>query len=105
MSEAPNRLKTIPGGNKPQIQSEGDLNKIMSGRIMPQAIDLEEAVIGAILIDKDAMPSVIEILRPDSFYLPKHQIMYEIMWELFSKSLPIDLLTLHESLKKAGKLD
>ena len=105
MPEAPKRLKTIPGGGKNTMQTEADVAKLMSGRVMPQAVDLEEAVLGAIMIDKDAMPSIIEILRPDSFYLPKHQILYTIMWDLFSKSQPIDLLTLHESLKKNKELE
>jgi replicative DNA helicase len=77
----------------------------MTGRVQPQAIPLEEAVLGAILIDTDAMPSVIEILRKETFYLKAHQIIYEIMSDLFGKQLPIDLLTVTEALTKNKMID
>ena len=75
------------------------------GRVQPQATLLEEAVLGAMLIDRDGLPSVIEILKIDSFYLPQHQIIFEVMTQLFQSSQPIDLLTVQEALKKAGKLE
>lgn len=77
----------------------------MFGKVMPQAIPLEEAVLGAIMLDKDGFPSIIEILRSETFYLPAHQEIFNIMSGLFGKSQPIDLLTVHEALKKAGKLE
>lgn len=60
---------------------------------------------GAIMIDKDGFPSIIEILRKESFYLDKNQTIFDVMSDLFGKSQPIDLLTVHESLKKTGKLE
>jgi replicative DNA helicase len=66
---------------------------------------LEEAVLGAIMIDKDGFPSIIEILRKESFYVEKNQVIFQVMSELFGKSQPIDLLTVHEALKKAALLE
>ncbi|MEL6390287.1 MAG: replicative DNA helicase [Bacteroidota bacterium] len=86
-------------------RAEADANALLYGRVMPQAIELEEAVLGAILVDRDGLPSVIEILRKESFYKEVHSTIYEVMLELFEKSQPIDLLTVHEQLKKKKQLD
>ena len=101
MPDLPNTLKAISGK---LTASRGD-SELLYGRIQPQAIPLEEAVLGAIMIDKDGFPSIIEILRKESFYLDKNQIIFEVMSDLFGKSQPIDLLTVHESLKKTNKLE
>ncbi len=98
-------LKSVEGGKFKSVTSEVDANALLYGRVMPQAIELEEAVLGAILVDRDGLPSVIEILRPESFYKEIHSEIYSVMLDLFEKSQPIDLLTVHESLKKAKKLD
>lgn len=74
-------------------------------KIPPQAGDIEQAVIGALLIDKDALLSVIDMLKPDIFYHDKYKIMCEAIIELYRKSEPIDILTLSEELKKKEKLD
>ena len=92
------KLRSVRGGDV-------DANALLYGRVMPQAVELEEAVLGAIMVDRDGLPSVIEILRKESFYKEGHQLIYEIMLELFEKSQPIDLLTVHESLKKKKSLD
>src|SRR5690554_8188955 len=76
------------------------------GRIPPQAIDLEQAVLGAMMIDGAAMNNVIDILRTkDAFYDPKHQAIFEAMSELYSTTTPIDLLTVTEQLRKLGSLE
>ncbi len=75
------------------------------GRVMPQAVDLEEAVLGACLLDKDAFTIVVEFLEPKSFYLPAHQEIFTAMKNLFHEQKPIDLLTVQESLHKTGKLN
>jgi len=74
-------------------------------RIPPQATDLEEAVLGAMLIDKDAVSTVIDILKPEAFYKPAHQYVYNAMHELFQSSQPIDLLTVTSFLRNQGQLD
>lgn len=75
------------------------------GKVQPQAINLEEAVLGALMLDKDAVALIIDILRPASFYREAHQHIYKAICVLFEKSHPIDLLTVTEELKKMGKLE
>ncbi len=104
MAETNKSLKTA-GGKLKGIKQQNDVNELVYGRVQPQAIPLEEGVLGAILIDKDALPAVIETLRKESFYSPAHTIIYETMVELFDKSQPIDILTVHEALKKTEQLD
>lgn len=104
MAEPGNTLKPV-GGKYTKYKNTEEQNPLLLGKVMPQAIPLEEAVLGAIMLDKDGFPSIIEILRPETFYLPAHQEIFNIMSNLFGKSQPIDLLTVHEALKKAGKLD
>lgn len=81
------------------------LNSIELGKVPPQAVDLEEAVLGALMLEKDAVNDVIDILSPDSFYKDTHQKIYDVIKDLFGKSLPIDILTVTEELKKRGELD
>lgn len=75
------------------------------GRIQPQATDLEEAVIGAMMIDKKGLGEVIDSLRPEVFYKPEHQVIFEAIFNLFEKTQPIDILTISQELRRMGKLD
>lgn len=75
------------------------------GKLPPQAVDLEEAVLGALMLEKEAVNDVIDILSPSSFYKESHQKIYECIQNLFQKSEPIDLLTVTQELRKAGDLD
>jgi replicative DNA helicase len=104
MAEISNSLKPV-GGKYSNYRSNDDPNQLLYGKVMPQAIPLEEAVLGAVMLDKDGFPSIIEILRSETFYLPAHQEIFNVMSTLFGKSQPIDLLTVHEALKKNGKLE
>ena len=73
---------------------------LSDGRIPPQAIDLEEAVLGAMLIDEKGVNEVIDILSPEVFYKKSHQLIFESIQRLFRESEPIDLLTVSADLKK-----
>src|SRR6056300_1356070 len=75
------------------------------GKIPPQAIDLEEVVLGAMMIDKKGVDEVIDILHPDAFYKDAHRYIYEAIFTLFETSEPIDLLTVSAQLKKEGQLE
>ena len=75
------------------------------GRVIPQAIDLEEAVLGAMMLEQSAVNAVIDVLRPDSFYKPAHSKIFDIIQNLFNDSEPIDLLTVTEALRKSGDLE
>lgn len=78
---------------------------LFHGKVPPQATALEEAVLGALMLDKDAVSLIIDILRPTSFYKDAHQHIYKAICTLFEKSHPIDLLTVTEELKTMGKLE
>lgn len=75
------------------------------GKLPPQALDLEEAVLGAMMIDKKGVDEVIDILQPDAFYKDGHKYIFEAIVNLFNDSQPIDLLTVSAQLKKMAKLD
>jgi replicative DNA helicase len=75
-----------------------------SNRVPPQNIEAERAVIGAVLIDNSVMDKVIDTVKPEFFYDPKHNIIFESITELYSDSSPIDVLTLTSQLKKNKKL-
>ncbi len=75
------------------------------GKVQPQALDFEAAVIGACLIEQDAFGVVSDILKPESFYDTKHQIIFAAIRKLAAEDKPIDLLTVTEQLKVEGNLD
>jgi replicative DNA helicase len=75
------------------------------GKLPPQALDLEEAVLGALMIEKDALSSVVDILKPDTFYKEAHQRIYNAILTLFGNSDPIDLLTVTNQLRKTGEIE
>lgn len=75
------------------------------GRLQPQAREFEEAVLGALMLEKDAYPQISEILRPESFYDRHHQMIYAAITDLAVRQEPIDILTVTEQLKKRGELD
>ena len=66
---------------------------------------MKEAILGAILLEKDALTQVLDVLQHDAFYVDAHQYIYQAMLRLFERSQPIDLLTVMEELKKSGELD
>ena len=78
---------------------------LKQGKIPPQAVELEEAVLGAMLIDKKGVDEVIDILQPDAFYKTANQLIFEAIYQLFQDSQPIDLLTVSSELRKKGKLE
>ena len=75
------------------------------GKLQPQALELEEAILGALMLEKDAFSEVCDILQPDSFYKPAHKSIYEAILALTQKSLPVDMLTVIEKLRNMGKLE
>jgi len=97
-------LTTVRGGLK-NFQQGMDADALQFGKVQPQAIPLEEVILGAIMIDKNALPSVLDILKIETFYKKAHQDIFEIMLDLFQKSQPIDILTVQEGLNKIKKLE
>lgn len=78
---------------------------LQNGKIPPQAIELEEAVLGAMMIDKKGVDEVIDILQPDAFYKDAHKHIFEAIYQLFTDSQPVDLLTVSAQLRKSAKLE
>ena len=81
------------------------IKNIENGKLPPQATDLERAVLGAIMVQKDAILDVIDIISTESFYKETHQHIYQAALELNNDSKPIDILTMREKLKKNGVLE
>lgn len=77
----------------------------MIDRVPPHNVEAEQAVLGAMLIKKEAIAEAIEILRPDDFYRDAHRIVFEAMLELFQKNEPVDIVTVTEQLKKNDLLE
>ena len=75
------------------------------GKLPPQAVDLEEAVLGAIMLEKNSVNESIDILKPESFYKESHQKIFTAIRDLFQNSEPIDILTVTKRLQKSGDLD
>src|ERR1700753_230043 len=75
------------------------------GKLPPQAVDLEEAVLGALMLEKDALSSVIDILNPEVFYKDNHQKIFQAIKQLFEKSQPVDILTVTAQLRQLGELE
>lgn len=90
--------------NKKQTRAE-ILETQVFGKMQPQAIPLEEAVLGALMLDREALGIVDTILSPETFYLSAHQHIYRAITGLAERSLPVDLLTVTDELRRLGKLD
>lgn len=104
-NQNPVQKKPLPKFKGNASKRGEDYSDFVYGKLPPQAKKLEEAVLGAIMLEKDALTVVLDILRADSFYADAHQAIYKAMKRLFEKSYPIDLLTVTEELKKSGELE
>ncbi|MDA0683569.1 MAG: replicative DNA helicase [Bacteroidetes bacterium] len=95
----------------PQISPRslsGDMpsTAMMSGaKVPPQAMNVEQSVLGAMLLEREAIPKTIEILVPGAFYTDRHNTIYEAILSLFERSNPVDLVTLGDELQRREKLE
>ncbi|MFK7905459.1 MAG: replicative DNA helicase [Chitinophagales bacterium] len=103
MADTPKSMKQVLGkmGSR---KRDADLSNYVFDKLPPQARDLEEVVLGGMMLDKDAVAEIIDILKPESFYVEAHQHIFEAIHDLFGKSQPVDILTVTEQLRKMGKL-
>ena len=74
-------------------------------KLLPQSIEAEEAVLGAILVNPISIGKVVEFLKPESFYKPSHKTIYEAILELYKKNEPIDIVTVSEHLRNKEELE
>ncbi|PUZ29058.1 replicative DNA helicase [Chitinophaga parva] len=82
-----------------------DVSTQIYGKVPPQSKELEEAVLGAIMLEKGAFDTVVEILKSDCFYVEAHKKIFLAMIRLAGKSMPVDILTVVEELRFMGELD
>lgn len=75
------------------------------GKLPPQALDLEEAILGALMLEKNALTAVVEFLRPEHFYSEQHKEIYTAIVDLFKASEPVDMRTVVAQLRKSAKLE
>ncbi|HEY9062177.1 MAG TPA: replicative DNA helicase [Pseudobacteroides sp.] len=75
------------------------------GRVPPQSIEAEQSVIGSMLLDKEVIPVVTEVLKSEDFYRADHKEIFEAVMDLFDSGEPVDLITVSEQLKLRGTLD
>jgi len=88
-----------------RVKSASSIIATEIGKVPPQAVDLEQAVLGAMMLEKNAINDTIDILTPNSFYDPKHFYIYKAIRDLFGNSNPIDLLTVTNKLRQEGELE
>ena len=81
------------------------MNEEQAKRLIPQDLDAEKSLLGAILISEESLPDIIEILKPDDFYDDRHRIIYGAMWTLYEKHRPVDILTVSNELKSKKQLN
>ncbi|MEY2691910.1 MAG: Replicative helicase [Bacteroidota bacterium] len=91
--------------SSPQRLEKATIINLEKGKLPPQVLDLEEAVLGAMMIDKKGVDDVIDILQPDAFYKDGHRHIFEAIVQLFTDTQPIDLLTVSAQLRKNGTLE
>ena len=91
-------------GALPQL-NQADLEVVAFGRVAPQSIELEDAILGALLIDRNAFDNVSEVLSSDAFYKRENRLVYSAIKALADKGDPVDILTVAERLTKLGSLD
>ena len=77
----------------------------LNGKTPPQAVELEEAVLGALMLDQTALNNTIQMLRVEYFYRPENQSIFKAILTLFEQSKPVDLLTVTQQLMKDGMLE
>lgn len=87
------------------MSTEISTSDIQVERLPPQAVDAEQAVLGALLIAGDGISRIVDILEPEYFYRKAHQVVFAAMLDLFDRNEPIDIVTVSQYLKDDGKLD
>ena len=99
-------MDNIENNRKPNVRIKnpsvltGDI-----GKVPPQATDIEQVVLGAMMLEKEALNDTINIITKDSFYDPRHQFIYGAMHDLFASTKPVDLITVTDRLQKNGELE
>lgn len=92
--------------DSPNLEEQNQSGESTSGgRMPPNSLDSEKSVLGAVLLDNEALNLVLEIIRPDDFYQRSHQIVFEAMIEIYERRDPIDIITLANQLRVGSQID
>jgi len=105
MSQQVGEIMNNPQSNGKRKVFSNQNKMATGGKLPPQALDMEEAVLGALMLQKDPVNDVIDILQPESFYKEAHSKIFEAIKELFGESEPIDILTVTQRLRQKGEID
>ncbi len=100
-----NRTQSFETDSRKKAQRTHTQNYFEYGKVPPHAPELEEAVLGALLLDQKAQSEIIDILQPEMFYTDAHQRIYKSIQGIFATTDPIDMLTVVNALKKSGELE
>lgn len=99
-------------GRSTSLRLSGKSNKLIPrdiseslGKLPPQALDLEEAVLGALMLEKNSLNAVVEFLKPEHFYDDRHKEIYNAIIDLFKATEPVDMRTVVNQLRKNGKIE
>lgn len=98
-------LDKMRGRDRARSRSQADEVHKKSGRVPPQATDVEKSVLGAMMLEREAIPKAIQVISADAFYSGKHEKIYQAIESLFERGNPVDLVTLTNELKRNGKLE
>jgi replicative DNA helicase len=82
-----------------------EMESAVIGRIPPHSVEAEQSILGAMILDKEAINTAVEIIKPEDFYKEANGEIYEAILVLFNKNEPVDLITLSEELKRRGTLE
>lgn len=102
--------QATPGSSRDNVhylakQEEAALSQYVFGKVPPQSIPLEEAILGALMLDREALTIISDILPPEAFYPNAHQVIYKAIIRLHERQNPVDILTVTEELRKSGDLE
>ncbi len=95
----------MPNSNGSNSQINSQSNRQDGGRVPPQAVEVEEAVLGAMLIEREAATIALQLLKPDDFYKPANKHIFETLFDLYERGNPLDLLTIENELRDKNLLD
>src|SRR6056297_2852206 len=96
----------MPGqnGSNSQRQSAGQ-SPHDGGRVPPQAVEIEEAVLGSMLIEHEAATIALQMLKSEDFYKPAHRHIFDTLYDLYERDNPLDLITVENELRDKNLLD
>ena len=95
----------LPKKNQGPDKGKGNIYDLEGAKIPPHSLETERSVLGAMIIDKRGVTEIIDMLSPEIFYDPKHQLIFKAVFTLFEEGSPVDLLTVTKRLEKTGELN